>query len=261
MARAARFVAVHDDGIEIKATWREEWVVNSIAASPMAAFWRLDRSRRRPGDGAKARPRRADHRYAGGLSRRRVAGRSHHQGQGRPHGGQFDRQASIFDAQASCLPAAAAPISPRRPAAEGESWRRCHETLGCVLARRVWSGLAFAQDRPAGQHGLGLSGDAQARAARQRAAEQVAGQHQKIHPGAIDVRSTRRTGFRTRIRRCRRSSRTADQSPRAAPARNAICRRATAIRNRRASRACQPTTSSARWRRSRTANARAFAPA
>ena len=32
-------MALHDDGIEIKATWREEWVVNPSAATPMAAFW------------------------------------------------------------------------------------------------------------------------------------------------------------------------------------------------------------------------------
>src|SRR4051794_16227712 len=47
---------------------------------------RADRPWRRLGDGAKARPRCADHRHARGLSRGRVAGRSHHQGQGHSHG-------------------------------------------------------------------------------------------------------------------------------------------------------------------------------
>ena len=33
-------VAVSDDSVEIRAKWREEWVVNSSAASPTAAFSR-----------------------------------------------------------------------------------------------------------------------------------------------------------------------------------------------------------------------------
>jgi len=33
-------LALHDDGIDLKATWREEWVVNPDGATPMAACWR-----------------------------------------------------------------------------------------------------------------------------------------------------------------------------------------------------------------------------
>jgi len=33
-------VALSEDGIELTATWREEWVVTRIGAIPMAACWR-----------------------------------------------------------------------------------------------------------------------------------------------------------------------------------------------------------------------------
>jgi cytochrome c553 len=51
-----------------------------------------------------------------------------------------------------------------------------------MLLPVLWSGLAFCP----GQHGLGLSGDAQARAARQRAAEQVPGSSKKYTQAQID---------------------------------------------------------------------------
>ena len=35
-----KVIALYDDGIEIKATWREEWVVIRNGATPMAACWR-----------------------------------------------------------------------------------------------------------------------------------------------------------------------------------------------------------------------------
>ena len=111
-----KVVAVHDDGIELKATWREEWVVNLerrfthggilAALVDLGADWAMVR---------KTRPRRADHRHARRLSRRRAAGRSHHQGQDRAHGRPvLGRRGAIFDARASCWRAGAAPITPRR---------------------------------------------------------------------------------------------------------------------------------------------------
>src|SRR5258708_2941075 len=108
---------------------------------------RLDRPRRRLGDGAKARPRRADHRYAGGLPCGRHAGRSHHQGQDRPHG------RPILDRRGVDLRRAgqAAGERPRylfhRAASAAESIIGiAMKTLGCVLAVVLWSGIAFAQD-------------------------------------------------------------------------------------------------------------------
>ena len=64
-----KVVAVHDDGIELKATWREEWVVNPerrythggvlAALIDLGADWAMVK---------KTRPRRADHRPARRLS-------------------------------------------------------------------------------------------------------------------------------------------------------------------------------------------------
>ena len=78
-----KVVAVHDDGIELTATWREEWVVNPerrythggmlAALVDLAADWAMFKKLGRAG---------ADHRSARRLSRRRDAGRPHRQGQG-----------------------------------------------------------------------------------------------------------------------------------------------------------------------------------
>ena len=79
-----KVVAVHDDGIELTATWREEWVVNPerrythggvlAALVDLAADWAMVKKLGRAG---------ADHRSARRLSRRRDAGRPHRQGQDR----------------------------------------------------------------------------------------------------------------------------------------------------------------------------------
>ena len=69
-----KVIAVHDDGIEIKATWREEWVVNPerrythggvlAALIDLGADWAMIK---------KTRPRGAHHRPARRLSQRRHA--------------------------------------------------------------------------------------------------------------------------------------------------------------------------------------------
>ena len=109
-------VALQDDGIELKAKWREEWVVNPdrrythggilAALVDLAADWALVK---------KHRARRADHRHAHRLSRRRDAGRSHDQGPwcGREASSRPPKRMSTTPT-ASCSRAAAAPISPRR---------------------------------------------------------------------------------------------------------------------------------------------------
>ena len=78
-----KVIAMHDDGIELTATWREEWVVNPerrythggilAALVDLAADWAMLKKLGRAG---------ADHRPAGRLSRRRDARRPHRQGQG-----------------------------------------------------------------------------------------------------------------------------------------------------------------------------------
>ena len=78
-----KVVALHDDGIELTATWREEWVVNPerrythggvlAALIDLGADWAMVKKLGRA---------RADHRPARRLSQRRDAGRPHHQGQG-----------------------------------------------------------------------------------------------------------------------------------------------------------------------------------
>ena len=82
-----KVVALHDDGIELTATWREEWVVNLerrythggvlAALIDLGADWAMVKKLGRgvPTDRSARR-----------LSRRSHAGRSHRQGQGRPDG-------------------------------------------------------------------------------------------------------------------------------------------------------------------------------
>ena len=108
-----KVTAVHEDGIELKATWREEWVVNPdrrythggivAALVDLAADWAMV---------AQDRTRRADHRSARRFPRRRHARRPHRQGQG----GALRqpildlRGAGVRRRKASSWPAAAAPI-------------------------------------------------------------------------------------------------------------------------------------------------------
>ena len=109
-------VAVSDDGIEIRATWREEWVVNTergithggilAALIDLAADWAMVKQ---TGRGVPTIDLRVDyHRPAmpGDLIAHGKVVRA---------GAQFaTAEAHIFDLHASSSPAAAAPISRRR---------------------------------------------------------------------------------------------------------------------------------------------------
>ena len=112
-----KVIAVSDDGIEIKATWREEWVVNPerryTHGGVLAALVDLAR---RLGDGAASTGRgvptidlRVDYHAAA------HARRSHRKGKIVRMGGQFSTaEAPCSTRKASSSPAAAAPISPPR---------------------------------------------------------------------------------------------------------------------------------------------------
>ena len=101
-----KVIAVHDDGIELTATWREEWVVNPerrythggvlAALVDLGADWAMVKKLGRA---------RADHRPARRLSRRRHAGRPDCARQDRPHGRPVldCAEAHIYDAQGKLL--------------------------------------------------------------------------------------------------------------------------------------------------------------
>ena len=123
-----KVVAVDDDGIELKATWREEWVVNPdrryTHGGVLAALVDLAR---RLGDGDANRPRRADHRSARRLSQPppcraispRAAGSSASAASSRPP----RRRSSTRPA--SCWRAAAAPTctaAAEEPDGSGTRW-------------------------------------------------------------------------------------------------------------------------------------------
>jgi len=100
-----KVIALHDDGIEIKATWREEWVVNPdrrythggvlAALVDLAADWALVR---RTGRGVPTLDLRVDYHNAampGDLTAR---------GKVIKFGGQFSTcEAQVFDAQGKLL--------------------------------------------------------------------------------------------------------------------------------------------------------------
>src|SRR5215813_5589640 len=116
-----KVVALHDDGIELKATWREEWVVNLerryshggvlAALIDIGADWAMVR---KTGRGVPTIDLRVDYHspaMPGDLTIRGKVVRM---------GGQFSTaEAQVFDAQASSSPAAAAPISPRSRRGDG----------------------------------------------------------------------------------------------------------------------------------------------
>ena len=112
-----KVIALHDDGIELKATWREEWVVNPerrythggvlAALVDLGADWAMVK---KTGRGVPTIDLRVDYHAAampGDLTIRGKVVRM---------GSQFSTaEAHVFDAaRASSSPAAAAPISPRR---------------------------------------------------------------------------------------------------------------------------------------------------
>ena len=193
-----------------------------------------DRPRRRLGDGAKARPRRADHRHARGLSRGRLAGRSHHQGQGRAHGRPvLDRpRRRSTTRRASCLRAAAAPISPRRRRRRRRDDFQtggCREEIDCRIDTRC-AARAGARGR---QSGLGLSGHAAGpAAARRRHLKSVPGSSKQYTQAQIDDPFNPPDWYPDEHPPMPQIVTHGGTRPPAPPARNAICRRATAIRNR-----------------------------
>ena len=181
-----KVVAVHDDGIEIKATWREEWMVNRSAAIPMAASWRRWSISPPTGRWCADRPRRADHRHAGRLSRPPCPATSRAR-QGRPLGWPvLDRRGADLRPPGQALASGRGTYSPRRPQ------RRRHErhepdftNLGDLIRR----------DR-----------DLQARDHRSRRRESAA---------RVQLRAARRHGERRRARA--RSSAACARRPRRHP--------------------------------------------
>ena len=159
-----KVVAVEDDGIELTATWREEWVVNLerrythggilAALIDLGADWAMVR---------KTRPRRADHRHARRLSRRRAAGRPHHQGQdradGRPVLGR--RGVDLRRAGQAARQAAVARISlrRRRRRRRKDIERGRYAQVCCDAGAADWRCHLLRRPR---QSGLGLSGHATA---------------------------------------------------------------------------------------------------
>ena len=115
-------VAVEDDGIELTAKWREEWVVNLerhfthggilAALVDLGADWAMVR---KAGRGVPTIDMRVDY-HAVAHARR-----SHHQGQDRAHGRPvLDRGGAIFDAQGKLLASGPRHLSHRAaPAPKG----------------------------------------------------------------------------------------------------------------------------------------------
>jgi len=111
-----KVLALHEDGIDLAATWREEWVVNPDRRYTHGGILAALIDLAPIGARQAHRSRRTHHRHAGRLSRCRDAGRSHREGprgQGRQ---QFSTaEAHVYDAQGKLFGKRRERISPRRP--------------------------------------------------------------------------------------------------------------------------------------------------
>ena len=190
-----------------------------------------------------------------------LAGRSHHQGQGRPHGRPvLDRpRRRSSTRRASCSRAAAAPISPRRHRRRRRDDFQTGGRREQLIAASIFAvlpALALAADNPDWAYPV----TPQARPLDSVHSEDAAGQQQEIHAGA-DRRSVQSARLVSR----RASADAADRRARRTRARGRACAQCHLTSGdghpeSSSSPGCRRTTSSARWRRSRTASARASAP-
>jgi len=143
-----KVVAVHDDGIEIKATWREEWVVNvdrrythgGILASliDLGADWAMVR---KLGRGVPTIDMRVDYHAAALPGDLTIKGKIVRMGS------QFSTaEASIFDAQGKLLASGRGTYFTAPPAAAKGIIGIAMKKLSCILFVVLWSGIVFAQN-------------------------------------------------------------------------------------------------------------------
>ena len=133
----SRCIALHDDGIELKATWREEWVVNPerrythggmlAALVDLGADWAMVKKLGRPVPTIDLR---VDYHAAAMPGDLTVRGKIVRMGS------QFSSaEAHILDDKGKLSPAAAAPISPRRRRADSICLHVEFTNLGDLIRR------------------------------------------------------------------------------------------------------------------------------